>query len=170
LHCFLQESGQDEGALRTRVKHVRADRTSPGAVEIMASAQLYGVKIVCMVIGTSVSERVFGVGLDSATAVICTTGTFFWSTAKRPEGPTFPHVKAETGAGTGHVMSKGGGATIEGGQLSGQSQFSADFQECICNQAQALMDEGMNDMDALRGAFQVNANSKILIPVLNPKP
>ena len=144
---------------------MRADRTSPGAVEIMASAQLYGVKIVCMVIGTSVSERVFGVGLDSATAVICTTGTFFWSTAKRPEGPTFPDVNAEKGAGAGQGMRKveGGGDTVEGGQLSGQSQFSADFQECICDQAQTLMDEGMSDMDALRGAFQVIANSKLLI-------
>jgi hypothetical protein len=146
---------------------VRADRTSPGAVEIMASAQLYGVKIVCMVIGTSVSERVFGVGLDSATAVICTTGTFFWSTAKRPEGPTFPDVNAEKWAGAGQGMRKGegggGGNTVDGGQLSGQSQFSADFQECICNQAQALMGEGMSDMDALRGAFQVIANSRLLI-------
>lgn len=57
---------------------------------------------------------------------------------------------------------------VDGGELAGTSKFSAEFQECVCNKAEAMMAGGVRDVDSLRDAFQVMDDTEILPPNTNP--
>lgn len=79
-------------------------------------------QVVCMILESSaVSSREFGAGGDASTAYLCTTGTFFWSTAPRPEGPTFPLAASAQQTSCEEEENE------EEGDFT--SQFSIDFQE-----------------------------------------